>query len=626
MQKTERDRYLEAYYENEYNANKEMSYALAFAGILIAVIWIMYLIPGIFNVTPQARLITCIALPVVILLFWEPILTIKFGFHHRPGFKYFIIGEFIFAIAILNIIIPKHAIIGWALCIVLTNHYYNPKICKITYLITLIAMLLCIYAAMFLGEYDPNLLMGEAEVKPGIIHTFTNYDITFADNPKGRFEYLHYLKEIGYNRYWSVFIFYYFARALILTIIFFVCNGLNKRTYNLLVDEIKVGASLATQSSELELAGKIQLSVLPDAFESNKDVEITAILKPTKEVGGDFYDYYKIDDNHVAILIADVSGKGMPAAMFMMKAITCFKNFIDTSLSPKEILAKVNASVYNGNVNDMFLTCFLGILDIETGVLTYANAGHNPPIIGHNFSFQYLKCNSGFILGGFEDVFVCDEQIKLEPGDSITLYTDGITEARNEKGEFFQEERLLNIFNSKEYDSIFELQSDLKDELIEFRGKAPQSDDITILTLKYRGDEIIRKEIEVLSRIENLDKINQLVDEVLEENDILYVNAKTKVVIDEIYSNISKFAYTDEGKVYFRVTYNLVKKELTLTFIDSGVEFDPLNVEEDILGDDYMNKEVGGLGIIIVKQMCSKTMYYRLNGKNILNLKISVEK
>ena len=166
----------------------------------------------------------------------------------------------------------------------------------------------------------------------------------------------------------------------------------------------------------------------------------------------------------------------------------------------------------------------------------------------------------------------------------------------------------------------------MKDELIEFRGKAPQSDDITILTLKYRGDEIIRKEIEVLSRIENLDKINQLVDEVLEENDILYVNAKTKVVIDEIYSNISKFAYTDEGKVYFRVTYNLVKKELTLTFIDSGVEFDPLNVEEDILGDDYMNKEVGGLGIIIVKQMCSKTMYYRLNGKNILNLKISVEK
>ncbi len=626
MQKTERDRYLEAYYENEYSANKHMSIALAFVGIMLSLIWILYLIPGVFNLTKQARLISCIVLPIAVLMLWFPILTIKKEFYRHSWFKYFIIIEFIFIIALLNITIPKHAIIGWALCIIVTNHYYNPKVCKVTFIAAMLSMLICIYFAMYLGEFDSNLLTGEVDDSTGLIHSFHDPSITFSDNPSGRYAYLHFLLENGVNRYWAVFIFYYLARGVCLSMIFFVCNGLNKRTYNLLVDEIKVGVNLATQSSELEMAGKIQLSVLPTAFEASKDVEITAILKPTKEVGGDFYDYYKIDDTHIAILIADVSGKGMPAAMFMMKAITCFKNFIETSLSPKEILAKVNSSVYNGNVNDMFLTCFLGILDIETGILTYANAGHNPPIIGHNYEYKYLKCQSGFILGCFEDAFVCDEQFTLNPGDSITLYTDGVTEARNEKGEFYQEDRLINLFNRKEYNSVFELQSDLKDDLIEFRGKAIQSDDITVLTLKYKGDEIVTKEIEVKSKIENLDKINDLVDEVLEEHEILYVNAKTKVVIDEIYSNISKFAYVDEGKVYFRVTYNLKKKELTLTFIDEGVEFDPLHVEEDIIGDDYMNKEVGGLGIIIVKQMCSKTMYYRLNGKNILNLKISVEK
>ena len=626
MQKTERDRYLEAYYENEYSANKHMSIALAFAGLMLLFVWALYLIPGIFNLTHQARLIACIALPVAILILWFPIITFKKGFYRHSWFKYFLITEFIVVMALLNITIPKHAIIGWALCIIVTNHYYNPKVCKVTFVATMLSMLICLYFAMYLGEFDSNLLTGEVDDVSGLIHTYIDPNVTFTDDPVGRYNYLHFLLENGVNRYWAVFIFYYLARAVCLTMIFFVCNGLNKRTYNLLVDEIKVGASLATQSSELEMAGKIQLSVLPTAFEANKDVEITAVLKPTKEVGGDFYDYYKIDDKHVAILIADVSGKGMPAAMFMMKAITCFKNFIEISMSPKEILAKVNASVYKGNVNDMFLTCFLGILDIETGVLTYANAGHNPPIIGHNFEYQYLKCQSGFILGGFEDVFVCDEQVQLNPGDSITLYTDGVTEARDENGNFYQEDRLIQLFNRKEYDSIFELQSDLKDDIIEFRGKAIQSDDITILTLKYKGDEIVSKDIEVKSRIENIDKINALVDEVLEEHAILYINAKTKVVIDEIYSNISKFAYVDEGKVYFRVSYNLKKKELTLTFIDEGVEFDPLNVEEEKIGDDYMNKEVGGLGIIIVKQMCSKTMYYRLNGKNILNLKISVEK
>ena len=129
MQKTERDRYLEAYYENEYSANKHMSIALAFAGLMLLFVWVLYLIPGIFNLTHQARLIACISLPVAILILWFPIITFKKGFYRHGWFKYFLITEFIVVMALLNITIPKHAIIGWALCIIITNHYYNPKVC-----------------------------------------------------------------------------------------------------------------------------------------------------------------------------------------------------------------------------------------------------------------------------------------------------------------------------------------------------------------------------------------------------------------------------------------------------------------------------------------------------------------
>ena len=216
-------------------------------------------------------------------------------------------------------------------------------------------------------------------------------------------------------------------------------------------------------------------------------MEILCELNAANEVGGDLYDYLDIDENHVAVLIGDVSGKGVPAAMFMMKTITAFRAFATKEKSPAEILKEVNDAIHDGNKSFLFVTCLLAILDKRDGKLVYANAGHNPPVIGQTGNYRYLKCESGLVLGCMETTFVEDEELYLKPGESITLYTDGITEARNPEGDFFGEERFLALMNDREYASVSEIYQAIKDGIAEFVSDAPQSDDITFLTMKYLG-------------------------------------------------------------------------------------------------------------------------------------------
>ena len=194
-------------------------------------------------------------------------------------------------------------------------------------------MLVCLYISLFIGEYDANLL-GVKEIKDGgALEIF---------GIKERFDLMHEQLVNGQNRYIQVFVYSYLPRALLFTIIFIVCNSLNVRTYKLLVEEINVNSEQEKTKTELEVAKDIQLATLPTSFVTSKDIEIQAELKAAKEVGGDFYDYFVLDDDHTAILIGDVSGKGIPAAMFMMKTITCFKNFMSASKTPAEIMKEVN--------------------------------------------------------------------------------------------------------------------------------------------------------------------------------------------------------------------------------------------------------------------------------------------
>ena len=624
-QERDREKYLKAYYENEANANKHMSYALLFTAILLAIVWIGYFV-GLFNVTKETLIVTHIVIAISLVLLVSPMFYLKTDKLKKPGFKFFVLFSFILVISILNIVIPKHLIIGWAICIVLTNHYYNPKVGLAIFIVTLVSLFICIYAGMFLGEFDSNLLAGQLDAKEGIIHNYMLPN-TYLDTPSGRFAYLNDLVAVGDNRYLKAFLYYFVPRGALITILFFVSNALNKRTYLLLVEELKVSSEHQRTKTELEVAKEIQLATLPVEFITSEDIEIQAELKAAKEVGGDFYDYFVLDDDHTAILIGDVSGKGIPAAMFMMKTITCFKNYMSINKSPAQIMKDVNKAIYEGNDSQMFVTCFLAIINTKTGEVKFANAGHNHPIVGQKTKYRYLQCQSGFILGAMPEAYVQDETFTLNNGDTFTLYTDGITEAMNPKREQYGEKRLLDLFNRKIYSCLVELHRDLKDDVLHFADGADQSDDLTYITLKYHGEKYHYQEKTFDATMENIPAMLSFLGEFsnkLELSDSF--KSKGAVVADEILSNIVKYGYKEhKGQIFLRALYNVDKKEYILTVIDNGIPFDPFSVNNKPLSGDIDDQVEGGLGILIVKNLATEYAYDRLNDKNITILKKKFE-
>ena len=613
MTKINKKVYQKEYYDNEADANKHMSYVNVAAGVLALVIWVLYL-TKIFTIPDHFFPVVCILFPACAILLFIPLFFVKTEMIRKPGYKYFILFSLMAVIIALNISVPKHSVLFWPFAILIANHYYNPTIGIVFYVVTLVAMFLCMYLGMFFGEFDENLF-GGGVIKGDQIGTVE----TFAE----RKELLYNLMVNGNNRYVKVLIYYYFPRAAIVTLFFMVSNLLNKRTYKLLDAEIKAHDEQEKSKTELSIAKEIQLNTLPNEALSSEEVEIVGELKAAKEVGGDLYDYLNIDENHVAVLIGDVSGKGVPAAMFMMKTITSFRDFATKDKKPSEILKQINSSIFKGNKAGMFVTCFLLILDKRNGHMIYANAGHNPPIVGSNSHFRYLSVNPGFLLGCFNNVNIIDEEIILKEGESVTLYTDGITEARNNNGDFFGEKRLIDVFNKRNYTCTIELHHTLKDEIATFVNEAPQSDDITFVTIKYRGDHYSYQEKFFNAKKENINELLDFISDFSNEHHFSE-EFKNKMVIvgDELFSNIIKYGYDNMGgEIYVRQLYDLDTKEYILTIIDRAKEFNQLEVNNKGVGTDVKNQTIGGLGILIVKNIMDEYAYDHIYGKNILVLK-----
>lgn len=243
--------------------------------------------------------------------------------------------------------------------------------------------------------------------------------------------------------------------------------------------------------SELMIANKIQKSMLPcifPAFPERKDFDIYAVMDPAREVGGDFYDFFLIDDSKLALVIADVSDKGVSAALFMVVAKILIKNQLQNGDSPAEVLKIVNNRLCENNEVGMFVTCFLGIFDIKSGEFIYANAGHNPPFLYRKSEENCIVITSphGLVLGGTPNITYLQSKTYLYPGDFLFLYTDGVTEAANKRGRLFSQQKLEEIVNScgKKNVAIQDLIFDIKSEINKFVGNAAVSDDITMLALK----------------------------------------------------------------------------------------------------------------------------------------------
>ncbi len=396
---------------------------------------------------------------------------------------------------------------------------------------------------------------------------------------------------------------------------------------NSTVDTLKhyIDEANARIDSELEFAKRIQLSALPSVFPpypSRTDFDIFASMNAAKEVGGDFYDFYLLGDDRLAILIADVSGKGIPAALFMMKAKAIIKSLVESGLGACEALTQANKQLCENNTALMFVTVWLGIIDLKTGTLSYSNAGHNPPALRHNGGeFEYLSTKANFVLGGMDFIAYKPYELQLAQGDEIYLYTDGVTEAADNENRLFGEARLLESLNSNKNLCVKELCEAVKKDVDKFSSGAPQTDDITMLAVRLNH---IKSE-NCISISPSPASMKAVADFVESKIDSFAVGKKSKaklmIAVDEIYSNIVNYSEADNAEVSI---FNKDGKAI-LVFSDNGTPFNPLTAQAPDIKLPGSERKIGGLGIHLVKNTAESVNYSYENNRNILTAVFSLQ-
>ena len=244
-------------------------------------------------------------------------------------------------------------------------------------------------------------------------------------------------------------------------------------------------------STEMNLAARIQANMLPNtypAFPDRTEFDVYASMDPARGVGGDFYDFFLVDDDHLCLIMADVSGKGIPAALFMMVTTIILKNHVMAGKTPAQILTDTNAAICGNNREEMFVTVWLGILEISTGKLTAANAGHEYPALrGPEGKYELYKDKHGFVIGGMEGAKYKEYELRFAPGDRLFLYTDGVPEATSAENELFGTDRMLDALNSQPDAAPEQTLRNVRAAVDGFVKDAEQFDDLTMLSLEYRG-------------------------------------------------------------------------------------------------------------------------------------------
>lgn len=385
-----------------------------------------------------------------------------------------------------------------------------------------------------------------------------------------------------------------------------------------------IAEAAARIDKELEFAKEIQYSALPSVFPpypNRKDFEIYAHMITAKEVGGDFYDFYMLGDSTLAFMIADVSGKGIPAAMFMMQAKTIIKDLAESGLELPEVFATANKKLCENNDAGMFVTAWMGILDLKTGLLKFVNAGHNPPLVRQaDGEFVYLKARSGMVLAGMDGIKYRQNELQLTPGDQIFLYTDGVTEATDKNNQLYGEERLLETVNRNIVMDTRKLCEAVKSDVDQFVGEAPQFDDITMLSVEI---QYIRGEnsITVIADDKSMIPVSEFAKSLTEKLAVVpKVANKVSIAVDEIYSNIINYS----GAELATISYEIKDGRLYITFTDDGIPYNPLEAEEPDITLSAEERKIGGLGIFMVKKMTESMEYTYEDDKNILKLIIAL--
>ena len=390
---------------------------------------------------------------------------------------------------------------------------------------------------------------------------------------------------------------------------------------------VSVTAEKERIGAELNVATQIQADMLPrifPAFPERHEFDLFATMNPAKEVGGDFYDFFLVDDDHICLVMADVSGKGVPAALFMVIAKTLIKNRAQMGDSPAEILTNVNEQLCQGNDAELFVTVWLAVIEISTGKGLAANAGHEHPVIKRkNGQYEMVVYRHSPAVATMDGIRFREHPFELNPGDRLFVYTDGVPEATNARNELFGTERMLAALNRDPNASPKELLLTIRGEIDFFVGDAPQFDDITMLSFQYAGtgDKKLN-ELTLEAKVDNLDQVLSFVDGYLEQADCpMKTKMQIDVAVEELYVNIANYAYSPEtGPATIRVEMQDDPPAVSITFIDHGVPYDPLAKPDPDVSLSAEERQIGGLGIYMVKKSMDGMEYEYKDGKNILTI------
>lgn len=389
--------------------------------------------------------------------------------------------------------------------------------------------------------------------------------------------------------------------------------------------------------SELRIAKEIQMGMIPHIFPpfpQIKQIDLYAMLESAKEVGGDLYDFFLLDERNLCFAIGDVSGKGIPASLFMAVTRTLLRSLADKAKTTASILSEINATLCLNNDSNMFVTFFIGILDTQTGLLRYCNAGHNPPVlIKSGYGAEYFEITKGIPLGLFEEFKFTEQFAQLNEGDHIFLYTDGLTEAENSSNELFSEQRLINSINTSESKIPEALVKEVLKSVKLHVGENEQSDDLTMLSILFKGngaDKVIDtdtgKRITVQSDIAQLPKITSWIQKRMTLLNLPEEFGNTiNLVVEEAFSNIVFYAFEPGENEKIDISLDVEAEMVVIQLSDKGRAFDPTKKSDPDISMPAEEREIGGLGIFLIKKMTDSVEYSRNNDVNILTIKKKIK-
>ena len=376
---------------------------------------------------------------------------------------------------------------------------------------------------------------------------------------------------------------------------------------------------------ELLAARNIQMSMLPKIFPpypNRNDIDIYAQLTPAKEVGGDLFDFF-IRDEKLMFCIGDVSGKGIPSSLVMAVTRSLFRSISAHVSKPSRIMAAINDTMAEGNESEMFVTLFIGVLDLPTGRLRYCNAGHNAPLLSGPEGIDWLPCDANLPIGIMGEWKYTSQEIQIVPQTLLFLFTDGLNEAENSNHQQFQEQRILEVARQSQLQPKT-LINEMTMEVHKFVDNAEQSDDLTMMAILYCKEQKAIRLQRTLTLTNNIDEVPQLsafIEEVCEALSIdMTVAMQMNLAMEEAVVNVMSYAYPKGITGQVSIMAKASDEQLQFIITDTGIPFDPTQKDSADTTLSVEERPIGGLGIHLIRQIMDSINYERFDGKNILTL------